>query len=534
MNSKEYAKQFVASLSDEELCGEVLSWEFSSKTTEEELLDAVKKNKISGFFANSLPMEKIEFLKKAIKEHSKSPCLITADIERGPIYYDELDRFSTAMMSLGAVNDEQLSFEIGKYTARLSRAKGFHVALAPVIDLNVNPLNPVVNSRAASDDADRVIRTAGAYGRGMRSEGYLATAIKHFPGDGVDDRNQHFCTTVNSLSKEEWMNTFGKVYKKMIEEGTEAVMSAHIALPWFDPTEDECGHMPAALSKPLMTDLLKGELGFDGCIISDAMSMVGTAARVPVEDLAIAFLRAGGDLVLFPEKDDHERILAALHSGELERARLVDAAERVVALKHKLGLFDGVEYTLAEDDIQKTEALLLEAAQKSITLLRDVSSILPLNLKKGARVLTINLAPGDKNAPDKFPYMGNLLEERGFEVIRMTNPRHYQVDELIDTVDAVFINAIIDTTNCSGSSLRLHWSAMMTFWRGYLFKNKNVIFTSFGDPYRLLELPFLKTYINAYIVSEAAAKAVVDACLGDIPFLGKNPVNIPNVCERME
>ena len=116
----------------------------------------------------------------------------------------------------------------------------------------------------------------------------------------------------------------------------------------------------------------------------------------------------------------------------------------------------------------------------------------------------------------------------------MTNPNHYQINEYIDNVDAVFVNAIIDTTNCSGSSLRLHWAAMMAFWRGYIFKNKNVIFTSFGDPYRLLELPFLKTYINAYIVSEAAAKAVVDACLGDIPFLGKNPINIPNVCERME
>lgn len=188
MTSKEFAKQYVATLTDEELCAEILSWEFSRETTEEELLAAVKKNKISGFFANTLPLEKIEFLKKAIKEHSKSPCLITADIERGPIYYDELYRYATSMMSLGAVNDETLAFEIGKYTARLSRALGIHVALAPVVDLNVNPPNPVVNSRAASDDADRVIRIAGAYGRGMRSEGNLATTIKHFPGDGVDDR----------------------------------------------------------------------------------------------------------------------------------------------------------------------------------------------------------------------------------------------------------------------------------------------------------------------------------------------------------
>lgn len=534
MNSKEFARKYVAGLSDEDLCGEILSWEFSRETTEEELLEAVKKNKISGFFANTLPLEKIEFLKKAIKEHSKSPCLITADIERGPIYYDEMYPYSTSMMSLSAANDENLSFEVGKYTARLSRALGINLALAPVVDINVNPLNPVVSSRAASDNADRVIRIAGAYGRGMRSEGNLATAIKHFPGDGVDDRNQHFCTSVNSLSREEWMDTYGKVYKKMIEEGTEAIMVAHIALPWFDPSVDECGHMPAALSKPLMTDLLKGELGFEGCIISDAMSMVGTAARVPVEDLTLAFLRAGGDLVLFPEKDDYERILNALRMGTLERERLVDAAERVVAMKHKLGLFEGKEYVLKETDIPKTKEILTEVAQKSITLLRDARKILPLKLNKGARVMVLTLAPGSKFGSDSFPHLANELEARGFEVVRVTNPSHYYVNDLIDTVDAVFVNAILNTSNCSGSSIRLHWSCMMSFWRGYLFKNPNVIFTSFGDPYKLLELPFLKTYVNAYASSLSTARAVVDACLGEAPFLGKNPISIPSVCERVD
>ena len=382
MKDKEFAKQYVATLSDEELCGEVLSWQFSKSTTEEELLEAVKKNKISSFFANTLPIDKIEFLKNAVKHNSKSPCLITADIERGPIYYDELKGYATSMMSLGAVDDEALAFEIGKYTARLSRALDLHLALSPVVDINLNPLNPVTNTRAVSDDAERVIRIAGAYGKGMRSEGNLATAVKHFPGDGVDDKNQHFCTTVNSISKEEWLNTYGKVYKKMIEDGTEAIMVAHIALPWFDPTIDECGHIPATLSKKLMTDLLKGELGFDGCIISDAMSMIGTAARMPLEDLSVEFLRAGGDLVLFPEKDDHERILKALRSGLLERSRLIDAAERVVALKHRLGLFCGNGYILNNNDIEETKALLTSAAQRSISLLRDYSKILPLDLKK--------------------------------------------------------------------------------------------------------------------------------------------------------
>ncbi len=528
-----FVKDFVASLSDEELVGEVLSWQFSGNTTEEELLEAVRKNKISSFFANSLSLEKIKFLQNAIKENTKSPCFVTADIERGPIYYDELDAYSTNMMNLGATDDEQLSFDVGRYTARLSRAIGLHLSLSPTIDINYNKDNPVVNTRAASDDPDRVLRTAGAYGRGMRSEGNLAIAIKHFPGDGIDDRNQHFCTTVNSLSKEEWYATYGKVYKELISDGAEAIMVAHIALPWYDPTEDECGHMPATLSKSLMTGLLKDELGFDGCIISDAMCMIGTAARMPVEKLAVEFLRAGGDFVLFPEKNDFDRILNALRSGYLERERLVDAAERVVTLKKKLGLFDGKEYKLADDDIDTAKSLLDELSKKSVTLLRDVDNVLPLKLERGAKVLIATLYPCEKDSDkDPFPAFSNELERRGFNVLRMTNPTHYRINEIIDTVDAVFVCSAIDTMNGSGSSLRLGWNNLMIFWRGYLFKNKNVIFVSFGDPYKLQELPFLKTYINAYSKTERMANAVIDACLGEAEFLGKSPIELKGIFER--
>lgn len=520
-------KGYVSELSDEELVGEVLSWEFSSNTTNEELLAAVKKNKISSFFANNLPLDKINFLKKAIKENSKSPCLITADVERGPILYPELKAYHTSMMSLGAARDPSLAFEIGKYTARLCRGVGIGLTLSPVIDINYNANNPVTNTRAASDDPDTVLSDAGSYGRGLRSEGNLAITLKHFPGDGRDDRNQHFCTTVNDMTKDEWMATYGRLYKTMIDEGAEAVMSAHIALPWRDPSFDECGNMPASLSKTLMTDLLKGELGFDGCIISDAMCMVGTAARVPVERLSIEFLKAGGDLVLFPEKEDHKRILEALRSGYLERERLVDAAERVVKLKAKLGLFDGREYNVTEDDIKTVKSLLEKAAEKSVTLVRDVDGILPLKLKKGSKVLAITLSPSPKDHPaDDFPGFADVLAERGYEVIRMTNPSHYRVDEVINKVDAVFVTSIIDTTNCTGSSLRLGWNNMLTFWRGYIFKNKNLAFISLGDPYKLTELPFLKCYINSYVKSKAALEAAIAACLGEKEFTGKSPIKL--------
>ncbi len=519
-------KKYVASLSDEELSGEVLSWQFEGMN-EEELSSFIKKNKVSSFYANNLSTEQIAFLKKCIKENSKSPCLVTADVERGANVFPETRDYSVSMMNLGAAYDEKLSFEIGRYTARLMRSRSVHLPLSPAVDICFNPLNPLTNTRSASDNAETVLKTAGAYGLGMESEGLMGMVVKHFPGDGVDDRNQHFCTSVNSLSKEEWMASYGKIYKELFQKGAKAVMVAHIALPWYDPTVDECGHMPATLSRPLMTGLLKGELGFDGCIISDAMSMIGTAARAPIDKLAVEFLRAGGDLVLFPEKGDYKRILDALRSGYLQRERLVDAAERVVKLKYELGLFDGKKYVLAEGDKEKAASLMKEAIDKSITLVRDVESILPLKLKAGAKILVATLSTREKGySGDDFPELSDELEKRGFEVIRMTNPSHYKINEIIDTVDAVFVSSIIDTTNCSGSSLRLGWNNMMTFWRGYIFKNKNVIFVSFGDPYKLTELPFIKTYINAYIKSGAAVRAVTQRCFGDKSFEGKTPVKL--------
>ena len=521
-------KGFVSSLSDEELCAEVLCWQLSKEMTDEEILAFAKKNKASSFFASSsFSPERIAFIKDAMKKSSKSPCLVTADVERGPIVYKELESYNMSMMNLAATGDEALAFEAGKYTARLSRALGIHLTLSPVIDINFNPLNPITNTRAAGDTADSVTY-ALSYGRGMRSEGRLAITPKHFPGDGVDDKNQHFCTTVNSLSREEWMASYGKLYKQVISEGAEAIMVAHIALPWYDGTEDECGYMPATLSRPLMMGLLKGELLFDGCIVSDAMSMVGTAARVPIERLSVEFLRAGGDLVLFPEKDDHERLLAALKSGYLERARLVDAAERVVSLKAKLGLFEEREYPLEDGDIEKTREIFSLIAKKSITKVRDVSGTLPLSLEKGARVLAVSLTPEKKDAEtDLFPTLANELEARGFEVVRMTNPSHYEIEKVIAGVDAVFVSSYIDTTNCTGNSLRLGWNNMMTFWRGYILGCKNFVFISFGDPYKLSELPFLKTCVNAYIKSDASVKAALSACLGEEEFSGVSPVSLP-------
>ena len=196
-------------------------------------------------------------------------------------------------------------------------------------------------------------------------------------------------------------------------------------------------------------------------------------------------------------------------------------------MKADLGLFEGKEYTLCEYDVETAKELLIKAARESITLVRNSDGILPLKLDEGAEVLVITLSEKPKDYEgDDFPAFADELAERGYKVIRMTNPSHYRVNEVIERVDAVFITSTLDTLTGTGNSLRLGWNNMMTFWRGYIFKNKNLVFVSFGDPYKLTELPFIKTYINAYVKSGVTAKAVVDCCLGERAFCGKSPVKL--------
>jgi hypothetical protein len=151
-----------------------------------------------------------------------------------------------------------------------------------------------------------------------------------------------------------------------------------------------------------------------------------------------------------------------------------------------------------------------------------------MKLSKAAKVLVISLTTKERDYDgDDYPEFANELEAKGFDVIRLTNPSHYKVKELIDKVECVFIASHIDMTRCSGSSLRLGWNNLMTFWRGYVLQNPNVVFVSFGDPYKTVELPFLKTVVNAYYNSSEVAKATIEACLGNAEFLGTSPVNIP-------
>ena len=372
----------------------------------------------------------------------------------------------------------------------------------------------------------------------MQEHGNLIACAKHFPGQGRDERNSHFVTTINDLSKEEWMQTYGRVYKEMIAQGVPSIMVGHGALPAYEKDIDPIfGAPPAVLSYSLMTELLKGELGFDGCIVSDAMSMIGVAARVKnLEDLAVDYLNAGGDMILFPEPTDYDNILAAVKSGKLSMTRLKDAVRRVLKLKMAARLFEDQAAFEAEiPDVTQEDIVKIsqKIANKSIKVVRDYNGVLPLRPTKGKKALFLNmLEPYGGIRYNEFNAMQDEFEKNGYMVKQLFNAGHKQIKEIMDEYDVVIVNCKMSSKDYHGSTLRVGWSTIMTFWRGYVLQHPNFLFVSYGDPYKLYDMPYLKEYINAFSYTAESQRAVVNVILGNIPAVGKNPVEFEGFFKR--
>ena len=528
-----YRKELLENLDIDDLCGQLLCYDISGKNDPKEIEEIFRKTRPGGIFVAGLKPEQIKYYTNVANKYTKVPVIVCDDVENGTLSYETGERMLPHMMACGACDDQELVERAAEETAKMARKIGIHWALAPVVDINSNPDNPVTNIRAISDDAKQVAKIGAAVVRGMQKHGYLVCSCKHFPGDGVDDRNQHFCTSINSLSLEEWMDTYGYVYKTMIENGTASFMAAHIALPAWDGDKDEVtGYKPSVLSHKLMNGLLKGELGFQGCIVSDAMSMIGACSMTDPDRLAVEYINAGGDMVLFPEKRDFERLKQAVLDGVIERERLLDAVSRILLLKEKARLFEDQEQLLSEIQGSDFQKLADEIGEKSIKIVRNYKNILPLSLKPGAKILLVTLKKQEDHGKPVLQTLEKELNKRGFETKTLVNPSHRLIKDLMDDYDSILVNCKMSCQDYPGGSLRAGWDQFMTLWRGYILKHPKMVFTSFGDPYKLYEFPFLHTYVNAFSPSDSSQRGFVKVLLGEVEPTAKNPVSLPGFFER--
>jgi beta-N-acetylhexosaminidase len=508
--------------------------------------------KPGGFMSRPFAGATVQHIYRTLQSEAEIPLLLAANLEKGG---DGLATDGTAYgspLQVAAADDEESAYRLGVICGREGRAVGCNWAFAPVIDIDYNYHNPITNTRTFGSDPQRVLRLARAYMRGIQTAG-LAVSIKHWPGDGVDGRDQHLVTSVNSLSVDEWNASFGLVYKGMIDAGADTVMAAHIMQPAYSRklrpgiTDDEI--MPASLAPELNQQLLRLQLGFNGLIVSDATSMAGMTAVMPRAAAVPLCIAAGCDVFLFTVnvQQDFAFMLQGLETGLLSHERLDEAVTRILALKASLGLHkQQAEGTLVpgEDALSvlgcaEHRAWAQECADKAVTLVKDTQGLLPLTPERHRRVLLYILgdtggymeAGGGGLASSRF---AQLLTENGFDITRFEYPApgpdmwaNRSMTSPLDTLaeyDLVIYFASLKTAS-NQTTVRINWRLPMGADAPKFVYDAPTLFVSVDNPYHLQDVPMVKTFVNGYTSNEYVINALVERLLGRAPFTGVNPVD---------
>ena len=470
-----------------------------------------------------------------VQKASKIPMFTAANLEAGG---DGIAAGGTAygkQMQVAAAGGPKYARELGEVCAREGKAVGCNFAFAPVVDIDLNWRNPITNVRTYGSDPETVLACAREYIRACRENGML-TSVKHFPGDGTDERDQHILTSVNSLDREAWNASYGRIYRTLIEEGAEAVMVGHIALPAY---QKEDRMLPATLSGELVTGLLRGELGFNGLVITDATPMVGFCAAMERRLAVPKAIMAGCDMFLFNKDydEDFRFMKEALQSGLLTRERIDEAVTRILATKIRLGLF-GRDLTVTEEGFavigcEKHRKMAEECADRAVTLVKDEEKILPVTAEKHRRVL-LQVLGGCASDERVMRTFAEELEKRGHtvipyekEVFDFTKPLPFDSAESFrkkyDLV--IYVGNVENASNKTVN--RISWYTLFGLGNNlpWFVKEVPTLFVSLQNPYHLFDVPMIGTYVNAYSNHDAMIRAVAAKLHGESPFTGISPVD---------
>lgn len=468
---------------------------------------------------------------------SQIPLLLSGDIEGGAIAM----QFGTQLpnqLGLAATGSTALSEQAVDVLAAEARALGYNWTFTPVVDINAAFRSAIVATRSYGSDVDTILAHALGNVRAFQRTG-IATTAKHWPGEGYDDRDQHLVTTLNPLDRANWDASFGRLYRELIQAGVMTVMSAHIAWPDYARQHGSEGLevcRPASVSRLLNEQLLRGELGFNGLIVSDASGMAGLNAWADRAETVPELIANGCDMLLFPSpfEADFDHALAALADGRLSAVRIEEAVTRVLGLKAALGLHRKTKDELlppmatARSVLRSHEHQAVEraAAGASVTLVKDVNHLLPLDCVRHRRVVLVT-DPQRAGFAYQEPlplHLPQWLSERGFEV-RPYDPDHPPKPENTDLV----LYLLAQESLLTQSHIYLDWNrlhgklgtAMQRHWH-----RLPCLLISFGHPYYLYDAPRMPCVINAYSAILPVQQAVLERLLGEQAFTGISPVDV--------
>lgn len=537
----------LASMSVEEKIGQMFC-PIGSNIEEDFLKAFLEEFKPGAMLYRPMPAADVQKTHRFLQNHSKIPMLFGANLESGGNGICSDGTYFSRPMGVAATDNPVNAYRLGKIAGAEAQAVGCNWSFAPICDLDMNFRNPITNVRTFGSNQERVITFVKEQLKGLKDSG-VAAAVKHFPGDGVDERDQHLVPSVNSLSVEEYDKTYGAIWQEVVDAGTLSIMVGHILQPayskYLNPELRDDEILPATLSKEILQGLLRGKLGFNGMIVTDATPMVGFCTPMKRSDALPAALAAGCDMILFNKdiREDYQFVRDALSDGRLTMERVDEAVTRILAMKAAMGLPAGkAAGTLVPDESALSVIACKEhqnwtkaCADESVTLVKDTQNLLPISPEKYKRIrlylLEDRIGGGFKDGDSEISRIKEKLENEGFEVsvFDYGKPDFYEmfeggVADIQSKFDLAVYVACIDTAS-NQSVRRIDWVHLMAADAPWFLNDVPAMFISVANPYHLVDAPMVKTFINAYTPSEAVIDQVIDKIMGRSAFKGVNPVD---------
>ncbi len=518
----------------------------------------VVENKIGGVIFFGAPIYETTHLANRMQEAAKIPLLMSLDAETGiGMRFEDATNFPWAM-AVAATGEPEFARRMGVVTGREARAIGIQHVYAPVLDVNNNAANPVINVRSFGEDPEDVARFGVAFAQGVQSQKVIATA-KHFPGHGDTSVDSHRGLPIIELPRERLNSVELVPFKRAVDAGIGSIMIAHIALPQIDSEQvkplkeykggdaehgaeivSESAFVPATLSAKVQTDLLRKEMGFKGLIVSDAMSMSGLTLYFTQEEAGVRAFLAGTDILEKPADVDAmlRGLKAAVASGRIPMSRLDESVTRQLAWKHELGLFkeqitplEQIDQVVSSPDVT---ALTDEIATRAITLVRSGENALPLDRSK--KIAVVGISNGFDGGNVMNPLNG-ALRASGLQFTQaylQENSLRQNVEaarKAVSEADVVVVGLYGRVRSGAKNSVGIPENGAALL-REALAANKQVIGISFGNPYILSSFPEMKTYIVAYGDMPSLQRAAARSILGQQDITGKLPISLPGLHPR--
>jgi beta-N-acetylhexosaminidase len=503
----------------------------------------IQEERVGGFTISVGSPVEIAVKLDAMQRASRVPLLFGADFEFGAGYRarggwflpNGIDLGGAVVfppqMALGATGDTSLAYEQGRVTATEGRALGVHVAYAPILDVNNNPANPVINTRSYGEDPALAARLGSAFVRGLQEHGMIATG-KHFPGHGDTEVNSHLALPVVGVTRARLDSVELVPFRASVAAGVGAIMTFHGAMPALDSTG-----APGTLSRKVLGDLLRGELDFEGVVISDAMDMRGVLDKYGAVEAAIRAVEAGADVLIQPldARQTIDAVVQGVSSGRYDEARIDASVRRLLEAKRRVGLdrrrsvpIDSVRFVVGDSD---HVAIARTIAERSITLVRDSLKQLPLaRLPRSRRVLSITLARRtDLVAGGAFDAeLRRHFSTVRSELVNADAPANAEWERLLrvaKTSDVVIVGSYVSHAwNATSADAPKEFA---NFVNALVTARKRPIVVSLGNPYLLQQIRGVPAYVIAWSGIGASQRAAARALLGTNAITGRLPIRIP-------